>query len=110
MLTRNTPSEISTVLLLQGPTGEIKLPVVYFNRNPDELQAEFDEYLQLPDDVRENMPLPVLKVVKSWEAEYELSNAGLTEAERDHPGVTNALIRGYHQCRMVNLVGNLKPQ
>lgn len=99
MLRKNRHDELVLALTVVGQGDKIKFNVTYNNLNKDQLQ----ELQEKPDIVLGEF---VLAMVKSWDSEYELSLAGLTELEDDRPGMMEALIQGFHEARRHNKVKN----
>lgn len=101
MLVRKRPETIGATLHLKGQGEEIKFNVTYHNRTQAEVEARLKEEAAKP-----NPDSLVLFVVKEWEAEYELTTAGLEEAEQDRPGINAAIMYGFYEARVVNKVKN----
>lgn len=95
MLKRKTTAVLPVTLTLKGQGETIKFKVEFHNRTASELTALLEE-----NSAEVNAGLQtVLAIVKSWDAEYELSIAGLTEAEDERPGIVIALLEAFYAAR-----------
>jgi hypothetical protein len=109
MLTRNTPKTITTTVAIKGQGQSVEMQVVYFNRKLGEIQAalsaaQADE--RAKDDYEFANRETLLFLIKSWDAEYPLTNEGIKEAEADWPGLILGLGTKYHEARQVEVVKN----
>ncbi len=95
MLTKKTPETIAANLTIKGQGETVKLAVTYYNRRQSEIRKAVEG--------GENA---VLFLIKEWDAEFELSTAGLEEMEDARPGVIQAVIEGFHVARQAELVKN----
>lgn len=107
MLTRSRPANIKTDLTIKGQNGDnVTFGVTYRNLTG----KEFDEAVNIDGKDKERQTYDfanaVLAIVESWDAEYELTREGVTEAESDRAGILIAVIQGFHNARRVELVGN----
>lgn len=97
MLTRKKPETLAAFLKFKAQGVEIELPLVFHNRS----QTDVEKWLE------ENPGKPVtLYIVKSWESDYELNEAGVAEAEADWPNLNLSILMGFYQARQVALKGN----
>lgn len=108
MLKRNRPVTISTQLKIVGQNAEpVEFGVTF--RNDVDAKA-FDETLNLYGEIEgkpaQNIVAACLMIITEWDAEYDLTEAGLLEANSDRPGILGAIINGYHQARRVELAKN----
>ena len=87
---------IPTVLTIEGQGERQQLNLVYNNIG----QERLNELAAKADEINDPSVI-VVGLVASWECEYELSKAGIDEAESDAPGFCVAVIEGYHLARMV---------
>lgn len=99
MLTKALKAEIPTDLTIEGQGEVVTFGITYHNRT----EAELDEVLANKET---KVGDSVLFIVKDWEAEYELSIAGLEEAESARPGLVVAIINRFREVRQVAKVKN----
>lgn len=99
MLTKTLKAEIPTDLTIEGQGETVTFGITYHNRT----EAELDEVLANKET---KVGDSVLFIVKDWEAEYELSIAGLEEAESARPGLVVAIINRFREVRQVAKVKN----
>lgn len=98
-LKRVTRETLPVSLTLRGQGETVKFDITYRNLK----SSEVIEMTESPDF---NAVDTVLKMVVEWDAEYELSGAGLQELEDDRPGSVMAIIEGFHDARKVQRVKN----
>lgn len=99
----NAPKTIPAKLEIGGGGETNFLSLTFHNRKPSELQAKLDE---LRDSKEPFLPSLVLFVVKEWDTDYSLSVEGVMGMEDERPGLSNAIIQGFHRVRQVELQGN----
>lgn len=107
MLRKNRPDTINCTIEVKGQGEEFKFNVVFHNRRQSEVEAMLksdDAQDATPEELVNNatteaVARTVLFVVKDWEAEYELSTAGLAELEDDRPGMIVAIAEAFHMAR-----------
>jgi hypothetical protein len=98
MLSKKAPETLPTTLTLKGQGETVKLNITYHNRKQSDLDAQIAEGKTVAE--------VVLYMVKEWDADYELSTAGLTELEDDRPGALQAVMIGFHRARHMELEKN----
>lgn len=101
MLTKKTPDTFATNLTIVSFGEPVKLVVVYNNIAPETLDAEAKAANRAFTD--DEM---LLKVVNSWDAEYELTHAEIAQLQRDRPGLVYAVIQGFFRGRLAALQKN----
>ena len=109
MLTRKTPETLATELEVKGQGETFKFNVVYYNRTQTQIQDVLDKgnaSEQAKTDVQYANRQAALFVIKSFESEYALTDAGLKEMEIDRPGMIEILFFGFHKARRVELGKN----
>lgn len=94
MLTRQRKETIDATLTIKGQGETVKFNITFNNIKTSEIEKE----TQLPDF---SVAALLLKMIHSWECEYDLSLEGLKELEDDRPGILFGIIEGYHQARRV---------
>lgn len=99
----NAPKTIPAKLELVGGGESNTLSLTFHNRKPSELQGQVEE---LKNSAEPFLPAMVLFVVKEWDTDYSLSVEGIKEMEDERPGMCDAILAGFHQCRRVALEGN----
>ena len=103
MLTRKTPDTLAAELTITGQLQPpIKFAITYFNRK----QSEVEEMVKSDPNPEVGVASTILFVVKEWDSEYPLSAEGIAEMEDDRPGITIAIIQGFHDARRVTKVKN----
>lgn len=99
----DAPKSFPAVLEITSAGESFKFPLRYHNRKASELDAKESE-------VREsNQPYLAAMaffLVESWETDYPLSIDGMAELEDERPGMSSAIISGFHQTRLAKLAGN----
>lgn len=103
-LTRKRPDVIPFTLTVTGQGERISFDLTYHNRR----QSEIDELNASYDGREDAKPMieSVLFVVKEWDSEYELTQAGLEELEGDMPGILFAIFQGFYEARTVTKTKN----
>lgn len=99
----NAPKTIPAKLEIVGGGETNTMAVTFHNRKPSELQTRLDELKDLKDPF---LPSMVLFIVKEWDTDYSLSIEGVMEMEDERPGLADAIIKGFHRVRQVELQGN----
>ncbi len=99
----NAPKTIPSKLDIVGGGESNTLSLTFHNRKPSELQARVDEMKESKDPF---LPSMVLFVVKEWDTDYSLSIEGALEMEDERPGICDAILKGFHKVRQVELEGN----
>lgn len=105
MLTRKTSDSFDTELTIKGQGETVVMGVTYYNRTQDAINEAVNSS-QSSDDVQFANRQGLLFIVKRWDSEYPLNDMGVKEMEQDRPGMIEAIFRGYHQARAVELVKN----
>ena len=101
MITLETPDTFSQQLKIRT-LGQIFFVNVTFNNiEPDALDAEVAERGKGFTDAE-----LILKLVKEWEVEVELTTEGLAQLHKKRPGVIRAVIDGYFLARMATIEKN----
>lgn len=117
MLKKNRPLTIPATLKIKSQGETIKFDVEYHNLKQSEWTDFLNEraeearaYLALPLDElpKKKMSIAdtVLKIVKSWDSEYELTREGIEEMHDDRPGLVNAIVEGFDLARQAERVKN----
>lgn len=109
MLARKTPTALATNLTIKGQGVTEQFDVTFNYRTEKEIQDNFAAAAQhdkAKDDLQYVNRQGVLYITKEWDAEYPLTDEGLTEAERDRPGLIEAMFYGYHRAWRVELAKN----
>ena len=101
MLTKKTPETFSAKLTIISIGETVQLDVVYNNVKPETIDAEA-KAAGRPTTDDELM----LKVVKSWDAEYELTPEGVAQLQQDRPGLVFAVLQGFYRGRVAALQKN----
>lgn len=97
-LTRKRAETLPAKLTLKGQGETHVFDVVYHNRKLSELQAKLES---------DHNPIStILYVLKEWDSEYPLTLEGVTEAEDELPGLSLAIMAGFHEARTVAKVKN----
>ena len=99
----NAPKTIPAKLEIVGGGETNTLSLTFYNRKPSEIQTKLDE---LKDSKDPFLPSMVLFVVKEWESDYSLGLEGVMEMEDERPGICDAILKGFHKVRQVELEGN----
>lgn len=106
MLTKKSPEVIPARLKIDihGNTTVLELDYRFMRTSEfqDIIKEEGDRGLPMVETTA-NI---VLRIVKSWESEYELSQQGLIELEDDVPGMMGLIIGGFHEARTANRAKN----
>lgn len=105
MLTKKTPETISETLKLKSMGETIILPIVYNNVDTNSIDSENAERKEnnLPPYTNEEL---VVRLVKSWESEYQLTVEDLREAEKARPGLLGHIISGFFMARVTTAEKN----
>lgn len=98
MLSKKAPETLPATLTLKGQGETVKLNVTYHNRK----QSEINELLAEGKTVAD----VVLFMVKEWDADYELSTAGIAELDDARPGILEGVMHGFHRARRMELEKN----
>ena len=102
MFKLNPNPEFKCALTIEGQGFEQVLELVY-------IHMDADEYLAMLDAVRKNKMTPadaVLKLVKSWNADGDLTKEVIVKASKSMPGFDWAIIGGYSDAIAVQRKGN----
>lgn len=92
-LKRKTAETIPLALTLVAQGEEVTINIVYHNRKGSEISAKHDEGVTMAELVR--------YLVKSWDAEFGLTDADLTDLEDAYPGTLLAVMEAYNDARTV---------
>lgn len=92
-LQRKRAETIDATLTIRGQGFTEKFDVTYNNVTVDDYQAKMDDPAVTLGDI-------VLYVVRKWDTEFDLTPNGLREAESYYPGVSMAVIEGFHESRI----------
>lgn len=99
MLTKKSPETLPARLKIDIHGTVNALPLDYRFMTTSEFDAIIKEEGERGLAFAETTANIVLRVVKSWESEYELSKAGLLEMEDAIPGMMGIIIGGFHEVR-----------
>ncbi|HET7415132.1 MAG TPA: hypothetical protein VFI97_05490 [Arthrobacter sp.] len=96
MINKRGPDLLPVNLTIKSQGETLKFPVTYYNRTPDEIQAE----------IKREGGNVITFVIKEWELPFDLAEAGLKEMEECRPGMLEAIMTAYHEARGSELVKN----
>lgn len=111
-LKRKTPDTIKVDLTVTAAGEKLTFAVTYNNPTPNEYDEKVKEIAERVtaaadgNEIRNINVALVLLLVKEWDAEYELTESDLLEADRDRPGILFGIVRGYHNSRQASVVKN----
>lgn len=94
----SAPKTIQTTLTIQSLGQTLTMDVTYHNRTRKEVQDRIEANATVPEIV--------LFLVKEWDADFELSKAGLEEFEGEREGICLSVWQGFNQARSASLVKN----
>lgn len=110
MLNRKTPDTLAVDLTIKGQGEEFKVPVVFHNRNRDEIKKRNDELFEQAkaeghDEEWVNRE-QFLFLVKSFNGCDTPTHDDIIKLELDWPGTLFGLFTQYHLLRNVSVVKN----
>lgn len=117
MLKKNRPLTIPATLKIKSQGETITFNVEYFNFKQSEwmdfLNAQASEARKVLDNAADapntstlSIADTILKIVKSWDSEYELTREGIEEMHDDRPGLVQAIVEGFSMARQAERVKN----
>ncbi|KKO71841.1 hypothetical protein [Kerstersia gyiorum] len=99
----NAPKTIPAKLEIVGGGEANVLNLTFHNRKGSEFDVKIEELKETQEPFIPNL---VLFIVKEWDTDFSLSLEGILEFEDERPGICNAILKGYHKVRAVELEGN----
>ncbi|MCX5592024.1 hypothetical protein [Alcaligenes endophyticus] len=99
----NAPKTISAKLDITGGGESNTISLVFHNRKPSEIREKAKDLETSKDPF---LPSLLLYLVKEWDTGYSLSIEGVLDMEDERPGLSDALIQGFHRVRRLELEGN----
>lgn len=105
MLKRVAKDAVLPTIDLEIETGlgeKIKFGITYYARNLKEFRERVDNLAKDEASVADFFNW----LVKSWEADYEITAADLDEMESEYPDILQAVITAWKRAKEVRLVKN----